>query len=203
MASTNYDPNLILIRPGRTDFDDQGRIIGTLDIPLNSDGVSEIDVIGKKLLDEDVQIIYHSPCQAAEQTADALAEILDVKSKSDERLRNLDHGLWQGMQIEEVKQHQPKVYRRWQEQPETVCPPEGETLALVTQRVEYVCNRLRKKHKHGSVVIVAPEPYASILAAHLRQQEVGDLWHSESNCEAWECIAITPPDKLVSVGENE
>ena len=32
------------------------------------------------------------------------------------------------MLFDEVKSKQPRVYRQWQEQPDTVCPPEGETL---------------------------------------------------------------------------
>ena len=41
----------------------------------------------------------------------------------------MNHGLWQGMIIDEVKRKQPKVYKQWQEHPENVCPPEGEMLA--------------------------------------------------------------------------
>ena len=54
---------------------------------------------------------------------------LDLKVKTLDKLQNLDHGLWQGMLVSDVKTKQPKVYRQWQEQPETVCPPQGETLS--------------------------------------------------------------------------
>ena len=33
------------------------------------------------------------------------------------------------MLIDDVKRKQPKVYRQWQEQPEIICPPEGEMLS--------------------------------------------------------------------------
>ncbi len=33
---------VILIRPGSTDFDEQGRIQGTLDVPLNEQGAAEV-----------------------------------------------------------------------------------------------------------------------------------------------------------------
>ena len=58
-----------------------------------------------------------------------------MRLKSVEQLHNLDHGLWQGTLIEDVRRKQPKVYRQWQEQPETVCPPEGEMLPQAAQRV--------------------------------------------------------------------
>ncbi len=43
-------------------------------------------------------------------------------------MQNLNLGLWQGMQVAEVRHKQPKVYRQWQEQPENVCPPDGEMI---------------------------------------------------------------------------
>ena len=33
---------ILLIRPGVTDFDEQGRIKGTLDIPLNENGTAQV-----------------------------------------------------------------------------------------------------------------------------------------------------------------
>ena len=33
---------IVLIRPGSTDYDEQGRIQGTLDIPLNDQGADEV-----------------------------------------------------------------------------------------------------------------------------------------------------------------
>ena len=38
--------------------------------------------------------------------------------------------------LEEAKKTQPKVYRQFQEQPETVCPPQGETISEAKQRVK-------------------------------------------------------------------
>ena len=50
-------------------------------------------------------------------------------------MQNLNQGLWQGMLVEDVRHKQPKVYRQWQEQPENVCPPEGEMLEQADERV--------------------------------------------------------------------
>ena len=69
------------------------------------------------------------------QTAEQIARSLGVKRKKIERLQNLHQGLWEGMLVEDVRHKQPKVYRQWQEQPENVCPPEGEMLSEADQRV--------------------------------------------------------------------
>ena len=119
-------PQFVLIRPGSTDYDQQGRIQGTLDIPLDPQGVEQVQQTVEALRPLGITAIYRTPCQSAEQTADAIGDALDVKIKELDALRNIDLGLWQGMLVEDVKHKQPKVFRQWREQPETVCPPEGE-----------------------------------------------------------------------------
>ena len=57
-------------------------------------------------------------CRSAQETAELIGRGLKLKPKALERLQNLDHGLWQGMRIDEVKHKQPKVYKQWQEHPE-------------------------------------------------------------------------------------
>src|SRR3990172_7488346 len=107
---------ILLIRPGTTEYDQQGRVQGTLDIPLCEDGRQEVAAMVAKLRDQPISAIYTSPCQSAAQTAEALGTALDMKIKTLDKLQNLNHGLWQGMLVEEVKTKQPKVYRQWQEQ---------------------------------------------------------------------------------------
>ncbi len=119
---------VILIRPGMTDFDEQGRIKGTLDIPLNAYGADQIERTADELADLGIEVVYTAPCRAAEQTGAVLSRSLGVKTREVRNLHNLDPGLWQGRLIDEVRITQRKVYRQWQEQPDTVCPPEGEML---------------------------------------------------------------------------
>jgi broad specificity phosphatase PhoE len=113
-----------------------------------------------------------------------------------DQLHNLDHGLWQGMLVDDVKAKQPKVYRQWQEQPETVCPPQGETVRAAKARVAAAMLKLLKKHKSARLVaVVVPEPLASVVRHVLRNDELGDLWHS-SGAKAhppWERIDVEPP----------
>ena len=184
---------IFLVRPGSTDFDQQGRIKGTLDIPLSDAGREQAALAAQALADTGIDVVYSAPCQSALETAEMLANRLDVKVKRLETLHNLDHGLWHGKLIEEVKQRQPKVYRMWQEQPETVCPPEGETLAAARSRVQKALKRLLRKHKRGAIGIVVSEPLASILRCCLRPGNLGDLWKSECDFGVWECIDIDSP----------
>ncbi len=189
---------VVLIRPGTTDYDEQGRIKGTLDIPLNDFGNNQTAQAADELSELDIEIVYSSPCQAAAETAAVLANSLGVKSKSVNRLQNLDHGLWQGKLIDEVKSTQRKVYKQWQEQPDTVCPPEGETLSSARQRVQTALEKILKKHKTGTIGMVIPGPLWSIVRSTLDNSDLGDLWQAETECGSWVMIDVTPDSVLAS-----
>ena len=122
--------SILIVRPGCTEFGAQGRIKGSMDIPLNDEGEGQVAQIVNELGGEPIIAIYQAPCQSAAQTAKALAEVTKAKVRELDSLANLDHGLWHGKLIDEVKRSQPKVYKLWQENPESIRPPEGETVSL-------------------------------------------------------------------------
>lgn len=189
---------IILVRPGSTDFDEQGRIKGSLDIPLNENGSLQVARTVGELTALKIDQVYSAPCQSAQQTAAVLAQAHGVRVRPLEKLENLNHGLWHGKLIEEVKQKQPKVYRQCQEHPESVCPPEGETVDSAKQRVRIVLLKLLRKHKSGVIALVLPEPLASLARCFLESAELGDLWKVECDAGQWELIDVDPEKRIAS-----
>lgn len=187
---------ILLVRPGVTEYDQQGRIQGTLDIPLCEDGRRQVEGISGEVCGQAPAAVYASPCESCQQTAAMLARLCDQKPKTLEKLHNLDHGLWQGMLVSDVKTKQPKVYRQWQEQPETVCPPQGETVLAAKSRVAEVLKKLIKRHKgQQAIIVVAPEPLASVVRHVLLQDALTDFWKPGGGGARWE--SIDAPDTLV------
>jgi phosphoserine phosphatase len=189
---------MLLVRAGSTDFDEQGRIKGTLDIPLNEVGQSQVAQLVADLRGVRIDYLYASPNRSAQQTAASLATDHQVRLRTLDELENIDHGLWHGKLIEEVRVSQPKVFRQLQEHPETVCPPQGEPLRAAFERVREVLSRLVRKHREGVVAIVVPEPLASIVRSTLGQCEPGDLWKAECECGGWQLIEATPEKVAVA-----
>lgn len=183
---------IVLIRPGSTDLDEQGRIKGILDIPLSPHGAEQVARTVEELSEIQIRAIYTSPAVCCEQTASALAAARQMRFKRIDKFHNVDHGLWHGKLIEEVRETQPKVYRQGQDKPETVCPPEGESLAAARQRVRAALVKLLKKHKDGVIALVAPEPLATVCRSVLSASEMGDLWKAERDCGRWEVIDVEP-----------
>lgn len=172
----------LLVRPGNTDYDLQGRIQGTLEMPLNENGRRQAAAAAEQLRAYLPSAIYSAAGNPAEETAVAIGQALDVKVKSLERLTNVNLGLWQGMLVDEVRHKQPKVYKQWQENPEQVHPPEGEMISTAIERVDECLEKLAKKYRTGAIALVASEPLASLIHHRIEGAELGDLWKAQNAC---------------------
>lgn len=181
---------VLLVRPGATEFDLEGRMKGSLDIPLSTEGARQVSQVAADLLGEPITAIYASPARCCQQTAEALAENRDVRVKYLVTLQNVDHGLWHGKLIDEVRQTQPRVYREGQENPESVCPPAGEPFPAARKRVAAALVKVLKKHKDGVIAVVVPEPLASVCRTVLDASDLGDLWKAECDCGRWEVYDV-------------
>ena len=181
---------IVLIRPGSTDYDRQKRIQGTLNVSLNEQGSADVLKLVEELRAVKMETIYTSTSQSALETAQTIAQALDLRVKKLDRIQNLDYGLWQGMLVDEVRVKQPKVYRQWQETPECVCPPQGETLAEADERVHACIARLMKRHKDARVGLVVPEPLASLVRRCIGGPQLGDLWETAAGHTQWEVFQV-------------
>ncbi|MFZ1933866.1 MAG: histidine phosphatase family protein [Thermoguttaceae bacterium] len=189
---------LVLIRPGSTDYDVQERILGSLDIPLNERGLAEVAATVEQVRDKGMELIFAPTSQPSLQTAGIIAKALGIKLKKIERLENLNQGLWQGMLVEDVRRKQPKVYRQWQEQPENVCPPDGEMLGQADERVRNAIVKLLKRRKEGVIGLVLPEPLLSLARRFITHGVLGDLWKAPNGHERVEVLNVSPDEVLAA-----
>lgn len=190
---TSAPLTILLVRAGRTDYDCQKRIQGTLDVPLSDDGRQQVLAAADELTTQGVSIdaIYSGPSTSVEETAEILGERLALKPKTIDELHNVNQGLWQGLLFDEVKAKQPKVFRQWQEHPESVCPPEGESLAEVRQRMRDALAKIAKKHKSGVVLLILAPQLACVLRGMLRDEPITGLCQPASlDKPLWEPLAL-------------
>ncbi len=164
---------IVLIRPGQTDYDDQSRLLGSLEMPLNDAGVVEVQQIVQHLEQNGVQLeaIYTSPVDPASSTAHAIAEAhKGVKVKEVEELRNVDQGLWQGLPESDVRKRYPQFFRNGRQKPQTISPPEGETLGDACERISKVLNKAIRKY--SVFAVVAPDPIGSVIRCAFQERGI-------------------------------
>jgi broad specificity phosphatase PhoE len=160
---------VILIRPGATVYDEQDRLQGVLDVPLTERGHAEVAELAERLAGLELSALYCGPGESVGRTAETVGRSIGLRPKRVDDLRNLDQGLWQGLQREEIRRRHCKIFRQWLEEPLTVCPPHGETVEDALERIKAVMRPLIKRHRDESIGLVVAEPIAQLISGYLRQ----------------------------------
>jgi broad specificity phosphatase PhoE len=167
--------NVILIRPGSTLYDEENRVQGILDIPLSERGRSEAlrlaDVLAATEEGSSLTALYCGPSENAVRTAEILGKALGLRPKRIDEFRNLDQGLWQGLQVDEIKRRNSRLFRQWIEDPRTICPPQGETVEEAIARVRTALKPLCRRHAEEGFGLVVGEPLARLIACFLKRME--------------------------------
>lgn len=162
--------SILLIHPGYTEYDEQRRIQGRLDLPLSDKGEHQVDDLADLLAETPLEVVYCGPCESARSTADRISERLDIPVIELSGLSNVDQGLWQGMKIDDLQRKNPHIFKQYQETPETICPPEGELAADAKKRIQKSVNKILKGKSPCAVIV--PEPLASLLACSLKEKRL-------------------------------
>lgn len=115
---------VILWRHGTTGFNTEGRIQGASDVPLNATGREEARLAAAQLAKRFIPLsIVSSDLGRARETAQALANLVDVEVTVDERLRERAFGKLEGLTAKEMRRDYPDFYERWRSTGE--CPVAG------------------------------------------------------------------------------
>ncbi len=186
---------VILIRPGATLYDEQNRVQGVLDIPLSESGHDEVVQMAQELSqclgESPLAALYCGPGENVIRTAEIVGKILGIRPKRINEFRNLDQGLWQGLQIDEIKRRNTKLFRQWIDDPATICPPLGETVERAMERIKTAFRPLLRRHQEEAIGLVVGEPLARLVACYLRCEPRVQLDEQWSCCE-FEWIQIAP-----------
>jgi len=188
MSESHVMVRFLVLEPGATEFDDQGRMKGSLDMPLSPSGRAQVEAAVGSLHQLRLSRIFSAPCQSARETATQLQLSCGGSIKVVDCLRNIDHGLWHGKKIEELRTQLPRIYRTGQEYPDKICPPGGETLDDARHRTTKLIEKIKRKYRSQTVALVIPDPLASLVRSILSGDALRDLWDHETDQAQWELI---------------
>jgi probable phosphoglycerate mutase len=90
------DLTLHLVRHGETDWNAEGRMQGSVDIPLNATGLGQAEAAADALADRPIATVIASDLSRARSTAAAIAARHGLEVVTDPRLRERDFGVVEG-----------------------------------------------------------------------------------------------------------
>ena len=179
LIKTTVRSKILFVPRAFTELDCQNRICGSLDLPLSDEGIKQATGWAKTLKDVKFDSIVAAAGTADKETATILAGKRRVKIRVESSWQNLDHGLWQGKCIESLKENCNRYYRQWQENPEAVAPPSGETTVDLVARVETAFSKCLKKRSGEVFVVVAPQPLLGVL------RQLAEEAQADIECRGW------------------
>ena len=147
-------PTIYYIRHGETAWNAEGRLQGTLDIPLNDLGRQQAAHAGNILADlfardgRDTSLLTFvaSPLGRARSTMELVRGKLKLPAADyalDDRLREIGYGQWEGSTLPQMQLSDPELFAKRQAEKWTVSPPGGESYASVQIRVRDWYDQLR------------------------------------------------------------
>jgi len=125
---------LFLVRHGETPSNRENRVQGITDIALSEHGHLQIQRLADSLRSEKIDAIYSSPLTRAYQTAAAIARFHDVTIETDRNLQEMNHGDFENVTIQELKEKHMPFLMQWIHDPSSVVMPNGESLLELQNR---------------------------------------------------------------------
>ena len=145
---------LLIVRHGSTDLMSRvlcGRLPG---IPLSEGGRQEAQALGRKLAtNRNLQAIYSSPLERAQETAQAIAQPHGLPVETVEPLTEIDFGEWTGKAIADLRA--AAEWSDFNHCRSMTTPPGGESLLAVQSRAWKAVESLCTTHPDAEIALVS------------------------------------------------
>jgi alpha-ribazole phosphatase/probable phosphoglycerate mutase len=148
-----YSKRILVVRHGRTEWNDAHRFQGKSDIPLNETGILQAGRTAKRLASWPMDAVYTSPLTRAFRTALAIAAPHRTEPVALEDLTEVDFGEWEGRYIDSIREENGDRLKAWYRDPFFNMPEGAETWDSFFARVERAARvLLGSPHRHIAVV---------------------------------------------------
>lgn len=173
---------IYLVRHGETDWNQAGLLQGQTDIVLNAQGLEQAREAAERLKEVPFEIAFCSPLIRAKRTAETIIGDRKITLTTDERLRELNFGPWEGVDIRTIKDAASQPFTN----PGSYIPPEGaESFAQLYKRSgEFVDQALLPlEGTYETVLVVAHGGVNRSILNPVLNIPVDDFWRMHmGNC---------------------
>lgn len=178
---------LFMIRHGETDYSREKKYCGSTDVPLNTNGISQIERLQKIMAGYTPDMVYCSTRRRTQQTAELLFPGKAVIHTG--CLDELCFGAWEGLTYREILECYGEHYSKWLQDPTIFNPPAGESFKHLWTRVKgflkEICN---SENEDKKIVCVAHSGPLKIAVSQLLYKGKNDFWSIETKLAGINCF---------------
>ncbi len=152
---------LVVWRHGRTEWNRTQRFQGQADIGLDPLGVRQAAHSAVVLAGYEPEAIWSSDLSRAYATASALASLTGLDIKTDQRLREIHVGSWEGLTGAELRTLDPEASAKLWAGKDVRRSATGESVAEVAERAAAALTDIVDRASDGATVVVATHGLAA------------------------------------------
>lgn len=182
---------ILLVRHGRVAWNAKAVFTGWTDVPLDQQGEYEAGRVSDRLKDLPITAVYSSDLIRARQTAEYIAKLHSLPVKTEQMLREINYGEWEGLGVTEIGQaYGEDILRAWLADPEHVRIPGGESFGELRDRAVEAISRIVAVHPGQTVVVVAHRSLNRVLLCNFLGIKAGCYKKLEQDNGALNSIVI-------------
>lgn len=137
--------------------------------PLTQTGLAQAEKIAKFLKPLNISTIYSSPIERALTTAKIAAKSLDLEIKTDQRLTEIEMGMFSGMFYEDMFTKHGNVFLKFYQDNPVIEENGVEPFSNVKKRVVDMVEYCSKEHKEENVLLVTHmDPIKAMISTILQ-----------------------------------
>ena len=160
------ETEIILIRHGETEWNSQKRMQGHSNSDLSLVGQAQIQALGQLMKNVPFDLIYSSDSLRAKQTAEAITQFSGHELQFDQRLREKNLGVFEGLTSEEARERHPEVFRLFKTAGSKYVVDEGDSTQQLQDRALEIVNEIRIKHPEERVLLVTHGGFIRVVMKH-------------------------------------
>ena len=156
-----------IIRHGETAWNQEQRIQGQTDIPINQRGRIQAESVALKAAQYKFKAIYSSDLSRAYETARLLFEQAEHSVIRASQLRERHFGIFQGKLKEEIAHQCPEGYSRYLKRDIHYDFECGESILAFAKRSMAIFDELAAKHANQQIAVVCHAGLLDIMYRHV------------------------------------
>jgi broad specificity phosphatase PhoE/ribonuclease HI len=167
---------LVLVRHGVTTFTIEKRFSGVGDPPLIEQGRQQARLVAAEFATAGgIQRIVSSPLARSRETATIIGSLLGLPVETDDDLREVDFGAWEGLTFSVVEERWPRELALWLSNT-SISPPDGESYESLAHRIRTVQERIVNRHRGEKICVVSHSRPIAMFVANLLEAPTRSLY---------------------------
>ena len=147
-----------LFRHGQIEEQFQRKFMGSSDVGLSDEGREQIIKFRPFIRERADALFFYSPLLRAADSFRLATEGLTVKARSDDDLREVDFGDWEGLTFEDIQERYAKPLHGWLEWDPEFTYPGGENHQSLVARIKRAAARLKEADAETVIVFTHGGP---------------------------------------------